>query len=35
VAGIVGLTVFGEPFTWRHGTGLLLSLVGVFLMLTR
>lgn len=35
LAGLAGLTFFGEPLTWRYGGGLALSCFGLYLMVTR
>ncbi|MBW2027949.1 MAG: hypothetical protein JRH06_04810 [Deltaproteobacteria bacterium] len=35
VASLVGLTLFQEAFSWRYAIGMVLSMTGVYLIVTR
>jgi drug/metabolite transporter (DMT)-like permease len=35
LAAALGIAVLGEPFTWRLGLGALLTLAGVYFIVTR
>ena len=35
IAAVLGIVVLGEPFTWRLGLGALLTLAGVYFIVTR
>jgi transporter family protein len=34
-AALLGIVVLGEPFTWRLGVGALLTLAGIYFIVTR
>jgi uncharacterized membrane protein len=35
LAALLGIVVLGEPITWRYGVGALLTLAGVYFIVTR
>jgi len=35
LASLIGLTVLGEPLTWRYAIGVVLAVSGVYLIITR
>lgn len=35
LASLIGLTLLGEPFSWRYAFGVLLAVGGVYLIVTR
>jgi len=35
LASLIGLTLLGEPFSWRYAIGMLMAMGGVYLIVTR